>query len=368
MKAYIVCIITTFFINLLATFFINKKGKTVGILLLLLSLFIACLIAGVRNITVGSDVRGYVQRLVNVKTNSLGFLDFMKKAQSDFLFQILIYFGSGLKNDIHLAMFFIELAVALPIYLYAYLQREKIPIYITLLTFFLTMYCYSFSMMRQSIAVSICILSYYYLDNGKYKKFIFLIICAELFHKTAIVFLIVYFIKKIIKDNNKYKLMYIIGTILLLAIIFPFLTKIISSSSYSYYIEEAIDRDFSLGSIIKKVIFVIPWILFLVKEKKTKDRNELIVNLILAIIALYCTVTSFVIPGMGRLGYYFSDLIYFLIIEYIPKYFKQKYFAMATVFALLIVLWWKMTYVKNDPASVYPYESDILSILNEERN
>ena len=82
------------------------------------------------------------------------------------------------------------------------------------------------------------------------------------------------------------------------------------------------------------------------------------------IISLILTITSFKIPGTGRLGYYFNNISYFLLIFEIPKAFCQKKEIMIGILIIVSLLWWNMTAVPNDSSQVYPYKSDIVTWLN----
>lgn len=364
MKAYIICLVITLIINLIAEKII-KKNKVMGILLLIISLFIVCFIAGVRNIYTGRDIRVYVMRLYNQSLSYTNIFTYLKNSNSDILFAIIVFVGS-LSNNINVVLFLIELCVALPIYIYAYLNRNSVNLAITIEVFMLTMYCVSFNNMRQSIAISICILEYYFINKNSMKKAVLLNIIACFFHKTAFIFLLVIVLYKLCKKNEQKNLILVMFILLVFLIgVTPILNKIISNSYYSYYLDtEDNYRDFSLLSILKKMVFLLLWIFCLIKSKKNKNTN-IIFGLIISTISVYCTIVSFKIPGMGRVGFYFNDLQYFLIMMYFPKIFKQKQIITVCLVILLTFMWWKMTKISDDSSEVYPYQSDMIVFLNE---
>lgn len=342
----------------------SKKMKFINFFLLGLSLFVVCYIAAVRDITVGTDVKGYLSRLAYLVANTSGFMNYMHYADSELFFSILVYIGYITKN-INILFFVVELAVALPIYIYSYLERKNTPFTVNIFIFLVTMYCQSLSMMRQSIAISICILSYYFIDKNKIKTAVSLLIIAVLFHKSAIIFSIVFIINKIFNKNLKYKGIIVMLVILLMLIISFFLDQIISISDYSQYLgNTAYMRTFSINSIIKKVLFVIMWMICIGVKKEEKYHNNILMGFIYSIIALFSTIASFFIPGMGRMGYYFTDLSNFLVVKEFPKVFKQKIIVSFGLLVLFAFLWWNMTAVEDDTSAVYPYRSDIVEFLN----
>lgn len=370
MKAYIICILFVTLLNFINEYVLkNKSNKfnNVNKILFVISLLIPCIIAGARDITVGTDVRGYVMRLSNVVISNPNIIHYLTNANSDLLFSLLVYIGYITRN-FSVLLFFIELAVALPIYLYAYLERDKCPFTITILLFFLTMYCLSLSMMRQSISIAICILSYHFIESKEYKKSILLMVIASLFHKTGIIFITILFMFRLFNNNNKRALtnmMYVVLAAALLVLISPFIDKIIGSSMYSSYLTYYENfKGFSFMSLVKKLFFVILWLFCVFKSKNREDSNIAWFGLLLSIISLFCVYESFTYSGMGRIGYYFTDLSNFIIIREFIKRFKQKKLVTMLLLFVLGFLWWNMTCVPNDLSSVYPYTSSSFNFLN----
>lgn len=367
MKAYIICIILVSFLNIINEKVFLKKNEKIplgSILLSIMSLFVLCFIAGVRNLNVGTDVNVYVTRLIDVINHSPNIITYLKNSNSDFLFALLVYIGYLSKN-ISVVLFTIELAVALPIYIYSYYERKNKSFTINILIFLLTMYCISFNLMRQSIAISICILSYLFFNRKNYKKSMLCLIIAIFFHKTSLVFIVALFINFFIKSNMKHKSIFVFLTILLMMFISIFMDNIVALTSYSdYLIRTDLMRNFSLGSILKKVFWVMLGMICLNIGKDTERNHNTTIAVIFAFISLILTITSFRIPGTGRLGYYFNNISHFLLIFEIPKAFKEKREVMFTLLIILTVLWWNMTAVDNDSSKVYPYCSDYVQFLN----
>ena len=365
MKAYILLFICVTFINIInEKFFLKSNKKILKMLFLIISIFLLCLIAGVRNVTVGTDVNVYVSRLYNISVNSSNLVWYLRHSNSDLLFAFVVYVGSLFKN-IGYPLFLIEFMVTMPIYLYAYKESDKKSFTYLILIFLLTMYCISLNLMRQSIAMSICILSYHYFDKKEYKKTLFLLFIAFLFHKTALIFGMVYLINYVINNSKKYKLIYILAIIILCVIATIFMEKIVGLTSYSSYIDRSsLIREFSINSILKKLMWILLAGVSTVFISDSCKKNNLIIGNILMIISLALTFCSFKIPGTGRLGYYFLNMSYFLIIPEIPNAFKEKKF-MANILLIIVIFFWvNMTHVKNDSSQVYPYKSDKIEWLN----
>lgn len=365
MKAYIILFICVTIMNIInEKYFLKSNKKFTRNLFFIISLGLLCFVAGVRSETVGTDINVYVSRLFNMSTNNFGIINYLQNSNSDLLFALTVYIGS-IFNNINYVLFLIEFMVATPIYIYAYKESSEKSFTYLVLIFLLTMYCISLNLMRQSIAMSICILSYHFFENKLYKKSFIMLFLACLFHKTALIFSMVYLINFTIKNSKKYKMIHTISIILLSIIITIFMEKIVGLTSYASYIERSsLIREFSINSILKKVFWIAlaGFNTFFIKDEKKK--NNLIIGNVLMIISLALTICSFKIPGTGRLGYYFLNMSYFLIIPEIPHAFKERKFVMTVLLFVVIYFWFNMTCVKNDSSQVYPYKSEIVEWLN----
>lgn len=364
MKAYIICGILITLINYINEKFFIKKNKTIeSLVLIIISIFLLCIVAGVRDIKVGTDITVYVTRLISVAEETTNLINYLNLSESDLLFSLIIFLGFKI-GDINTVLFMIELFVVIPIYMYAYLGKKEKSFTIIILVFFLTMYCISFNLMRQSLAMSFCILSYYFFDSQKKKKAFFLIIVAMLFHKTAFVFIGVLIINYLMKNKVKYRNISIILIVFGILISCQLMEYIVSISIYSDYLNRE-TQIFSLGTIIKKLFWVLICVPFLMmKTKNQEDYSNILLGTIYAFIALVFTATSFSIPGTGRLAYYFTNLSYFILIFEIPKYFRERKIVLLILLMISVFSWWNMTAVSDDASGVYPYHSDIWEFLN----
>lgn len=364
MKAYILSILLTSLCILLAQKFKTDKSKFLSIIFLIIGLFICCYIAGVRSINTGTDIKVYVIRLFNESVNS-SFWSFIKNSNTDFLFGTLVYTGA-ISNNINFVLFLIELSVALPIFIYAYLDNDGNNMFFIITIFLLTMYVVSLNLMRQSIAISLDILSFYFISTNKVKTGLILFLSSLLFHKTAFIFPFVYILYVIVKSTEKRKYLYLFFLTILMLLVSVFGNQIISHSIYYTYLNNTgLMRAFSWGSILKSFFWVMISGIAVIYKKKSKEDWKVEISFLLFFYSFLLILVSFKIPGMGRLSYYFTDLALILYIPIIPTLFKQKVFMKAICLLTLGMLWWNMTFIPNDPARVYPYESEVATYLND---
>jgi len=104
--------------------------------------------------------------------------------------------------------FFLLITSIFSVTLYYVAISKFIPrkyIILSFMIIFCDLYIYfNISGLRQGIALSICLFSSYFAYRGRYFPFIFLVVLATLYHKTAVLFLIVYPLLKL-KINFSFK-------------------------------------------------------------------------------------------------------------------------------------------------------------------
>lgn len=368
MKAYIITIILSTFFAFLAETSFKKNNKKLALFFLIISGIIPCFIAGIRNEYVGRDIHNYLSYLYDCSINKSNIVHVYNATHIEPLFIILVYLTSLFKN-INIVFFFIQVAITLPIYYYAYLNRKDISITFIVFIYFMSMYCYSLSMMRQSIAISLCLLSTYYYTNKNYKKGIFLNLIAFLFHRTAILGAVIYILSKnIFNENsiskNNLKLFLFIVISLLAIILSPKLISLLPSK-YSRYLSSSYTSSVNILSIIKKIIWIFPMLLCIrdTVNRNNNDYKYIKFSFYLCIFDVLTYLIGIVAPSVSRISLYFSDILYFTLIPRISENIKPAVFINTILCSLLILFWWKTT-TAPDEADVYPYKSDIVTILN----
>lgn len=211
---YIVCFfISCFFIALSEK---NKNNKFIHCTCVTIGLLLPCILAGLRDFTIGTDVQVYVKPIFECAKKSESFSEYLNmnvntiKIVSDFEigFSLFVYVITKLFANLQILFFFIELLIVIPIYLglTKIEKSEKSKIWLGMLVFYLMFFNMSLNIMRQYISISIffwgicCVLSN---EKNKNLKCILSIIIAFFFHSSALLGLIIYLIYIVV--NHKYK-------------------------------------------------------------------------------------------------------------------------------------------------------------------
>lgn len=363
-----------FAITLLFTYISENKckNKTAWVLFSLLSIVTPALLAGFRDDTIGTDIQTYVISTFNAASNYDGLKEFVSSANIDIVFASLMYLSNMLFDDISGAMFIISLFTIFPIYWALFNIKRKISITLGVFLFLLSFYNLSLNIMRQSMALSVCLLAFSFIITNKYKSAVAALIVAYFSHSTSILFIApvliyLYYKKKISKTNRQGTMIWpymIILPIVFLSFDFV-LNNLINygllSSKYEMY---SIRNKY--GGTVLSSIFVVTYSALSIITYMLMIKRKTDINYIFGFICTYSTLAvgllSTVSIWAGRLAYYFqivNIILYPYIINNLPNKLKKPY---TIGLCFIYIFYWWYVYIINNNGETYPYTSKILGI------
>lgn len=199
-------------------------------------------------------------------------------------------------------------------------------------------YLNTLNYMRQGVAVSLIFYSYTFIKRKKLFKFILLVVIATLFHKTAIITLIIYFLSDIKISRKIYLIILIIGL---------FFDEIFKTVTLRYNIPLIVDyRGYiknSFGAGGRKLFYVILLIGLVILilsfiDKKFYQKNNFLISIVLIGVFIYCSLIS--LGHLGpRMSMYFLIFILYLVPEIersLLKFKIKKY--IFSIFLLIILI------------------------------
>lgn len=368
--------ISLLFIKLSMT--MKKKNLIIGRIFEVIGILIPCILASLRDYTIGTDVKVYVSPFFNIARGASSFIDYYNSIanMNDILYLFVTYICAHISNDIGLLFFVNEMLVILPIYIALknkFKDKNENCIILGMLLFYLFFYNQSYNIVRQSIAISFIILGLSFLDEGKNKKFLLCLLIACMFHNTANFFVLILAIYKILvsKKINK-KVKFIIEILLLgggmLCVIFlpnlMFLVpklNILSSSKIEDYTRIYIKTSADISYLQIVVYLYVLLIIFMYKkriEENEKNADYYVFSTFLSLIILQC---GSIISYAERIGYY---IFYPLVITMLPyaiskeknkkNITKNDFIVLLSILIMFIIYWWLVIYVKNFNET-YPY-------------
>lgn len=247
----------------------------------------------------------------------------------------------------HILLFFITSSIIIGSYSYLSWRYSVNPLF-SLFLFFFILYGQSLFVLRQNVAMALCFLTIPYIIKRQIKPFLLIILIAFFIHKTALVFLLIYFMYQL--DINKKKLLLIMGGGGIVIVCFSLIISTLSSyiSGFEGYItkENAVSTNYVMF-LIQFCVFI----LFLISDLKMKTLSG--INKLLFLMLLVGMIMSFASVGLnsilGRFNMYYTSIIFLTIPNFLNFYHGNFRSALnIVVFILFMLLFFRSTdYIKD---------------------
>ncbi len=235
-----------------------------------------------------------------------GDITLINTTRFDFLYKLLNIVVGKIWLNQRFFIFIVDLITLSGPY---FIIRKYSKNYFLSILFFISIGTYhiQFYVIRQAMALSLLLFSIKYLEERKFFKYLMLVICASLFHTSAIIFLPVYFLSYI-KIDKKFVMFY--TSIIILSLIFKDqLASLILNNSgyYSIYSGTRFDAGSEGQWKFIQYLLIAAFSLFFTKNNNKKDKDFNFNNSMLWIllINLYILLVSMGSIIIDRLSYYF---------------------------------------------------------------
>ena len=265
------------------------------------------LFASLRSDSVGSDSKNYTRDFVTQL--DVNYFEFIK--ESEIGFQVIKYL---LLNFTHNYFWLFLISSIIVIYCYLIFIKKYSKDYFLSVFIFITfgLYTFYFNGLRQGLAMAISMLAIPYMVQSKFIKFISIIFLASLFHRTALLFIIFYFIVNL-RIKIEYKVLAVfLGSLSLSGLAIQYLASI--NEKYETYAEVSTKA----GGYLTLGFYVLIAIIVYLSLKKFKANDFFYIK----VSELYIYGVVFLIPvamlganasGPQRLLFYFIGLLVILI-------------------------------------------------------
>lgn len=293
----------------------NKKRK-----IIILSFLATVLIQGLRAPIVGIDLKQYIMAYkwsnnISWTTPVLGF---------EIGFRIFIHLLATFNLSERLFIFVISFLCQIPIFYFVY-KKSDTPIESLLIYYTFGLFTFTFSGIRQTMAIGIVLMSILTLEKDKNKTSLVLIVIASMIHKSAIICIIMLFMKK---NRIKRRGRFLMLGIFALEMIFGKQIVLLASKIYGGSYEIAPTGAYSLF-----MLYIIVWLcaaIFLEDE----SHWPMYTNFML--IAAFIQGLGAFQPSIGRIGYYFSFFECLLIPQIIRQATNSTKTKILLRFALIV--------------------------------
>lgn len=362
------------FVSHIALLYFSVKipNKRVSFLLAVIAVLPLCLVAGLRDASVGTDTSAYPLRCFYASqyyslTGAMGAC-----SDQEPLFVILFWILGRLTGDFHAVLFLCEAIVLLP---YILVVRMLYPRGYPVVGFFLcfVVFGYTLNIIRQCLATSMLVMMLYELFREKRVPAIVYLALAVGFHKMSIIGLLIW-INYISCFNRRHERSY--KTVALLAcvgvIIFaicvimigPDVMELVSlfTSSYSFQIKHAGMGSFNITMLIYFLFCLAIWMLGSKGLTTSIDRWTLNFYTSCGIISSLFAQFASISPELIRLSFPFlfiSGLVY----PFLSENLGRERFLTGTLGFLFFVFYFVITFVYGGSCDLFPYSSTLLGVI-----
>ncbi len=346
------------FLAFTARFFFTKKfSKEVKTYIYIFSyipiIFALLYIAGLRDITIGTDTAHYQDIFNNPDDIEIGFQWFAEGIR---------YIG----GDFHLFLF-LFFFISLSLKLYAFKKVSLYPLLSICIYSSFWFLVYEMNGIRQGIALGFIALSYYYLINNKKTKFLLFMLGAILFHYSSLIFLPIIFI--ITKKCTKKLFLVIFSIVFLFAYIgvssfilnmlgttiganVRLIERILSYQNNNLYNTNIL---YSFGTFVRLLLFFTTY--FFIDRMKLPERTKnILLWCALLNISIYLLFSQFEIIATRLSLYYRFYECFFLAC--LPNAFKGKGIKILIGFLLCLYALFQIMKTLSIPDNgLIPYKS-----------
>lgn len=314
--------------------------------------FILVCICGLRSVKIGLDTPQYYF-LFNGASKFSNLFDFISAEKLDPLHPewgyVVYEWVISLVGNYYFFLFITAVLTIVPV-MWIIFKYSQIP-WLSIVLFILFGY-FSFYMtgLRQALALSFCMFAFHYSHENKLLKYLICIVLAFLFHQTAIIFLPIYWVKRI--PLNKYV---IIGTITLIGVsfsiraIFYDLFMLMSRIDYTEHEDAG-----GVRMYIAMLIFVLLGFIWMNKLSKNELNKSLLYMMIICVILWPILSTGS--PAVYRLYYYYHIFIILFSANLAMSIKSIVQRNTVILIFLFIGTSFFVTQIMMKPLNVYPYK------------
>lgn len=301
-----------------------------------------------KDLSVGADYIAYVNFFLYELPEDFSFLidpDYYGFEKGFTLLNLLISLFN--RDIIFFNFIFAILLTVLPIYfVYKYSSYFWISIF---LFFSLGIYTNSFSLIRQTLAVYICWLSIPYIVERKILKFMLIVLLAFSIHKTALIFIPLYFVYRYKLDFK-----YVITMFAFTAVIFVLISPLMQMLTFYLQLNDYTDLDVSGGFTFLLFLVLIFIISYIFIDTNNNDYIKLFMHMLFLGLLMQILATRFNI--ITRLIDYYKISLLIVIPHIINNFAWGKYRAL--IIFISIILFTAFFYLTNkgDVQHIIPYK------------
>ena len=332
-----------------------KSNKVLSIIFTTIGILIPCLLAALRDYSIGTDVKVYQIPYFDKSGTYPNLFNFIFDlsfhnvylASKEVFYLILAWISSNIFHSIQVFLFLTQLLIIVPIYIsLKKVSKTNLGIMLGMFIYFTYFYNLTYNMARQSIALAFTVLVFSYLGEKDYKKAILFTIVSIFFHNTALILLPIIFLYYVLgkKMPEKKKLIIQISIFVVLLLLAIFLVPLLSwlgstfNLKYGSYATVWLKKGGSIigKAVLLKALFLIGFTYYYRDNFKKITKNYAYYFYILFIFLL-SSYTNALIEHSNRIYFYLMYPYIMLLIPRLPDTFKSKKVKYIMISAIIII-------------------------------
>lgn len=371
---YVIFFIFSESICALASMLIKRKHKGVGIAFLCLSVIIPAVLAGLRDDTIGTDIRYYgnPQFFWCLQNNDLKFLILSQIKTVEPLYVLMNFLITRVTANPHWLYFAISLLINGLFMAGLVAYRNEISLPIGWLCFLCLFYGDTLNLMRQYIAMGFLFWGFHFFLTKKYGAYGLTLAAAILFHYTAVIGLALPLLYLIFRRWDRLWIKAGMIAIVVLAMIFykPLLAHALSwgmlPPKYQLYLSDS----FKMASVKSNIMICLLWLPGILLSLYKRDAfltfddargpaegSFYIFLLVLEVVTFQLRLIVFFLYRISLYFGMYKTVVYARLIQISAGKAKMVW-TLLLVLLLLIVWGFKTVYLKEN--QIYPYTSQII--------
>lgn len=294
---YTLIILLLYLISLLKSNSSSQKNQKHSFYLLL-SLGLMCFMTSFRAYDVGNDTEAYYFFFNSFSNNDYG-VDTRIESGYRFLNYLVTLFSDNF------TVFLSITSVILFASLFAYIQKRGFDNQLYSVLFWLFGYTSFVSPLRQSLAIVFIFISLFFLERKKGVFFVVFCFLASLFHRPAIICLILFPLYYVRPSFKSYLFMAVVVLILVFSNTINHLTGVLDKYYLHYF-----DTQSGWAAVLFNSLFgLIPIIIDANKKDHSDSASFIRLSRWGCFLYVLCYLCSLYSSGMGRIAYYFLPMV-----------------------------------------------------------
>lgn len=348
-----------FFLSLCIFYNVEHRNFSKGFLLL--AILLPVFLGGFRHPSIGIDTMLYVTPnwdYAHFFDSFSGYLEASSLTETMYL--LVNYVLSRISRNLAVLLSALQLIMIVPI---VYVARHlNIKTHYVFIYYFFISFCETLNATRQSLAMSVCLLAFYFMYRGKMKSCLITMLVAYGFHNSAILFLGVLLLLYMIKirpqlvGKKYFKFLLVVGAAIILLFFNQLMTFFTNYGLKEEYVSRYAESD-QYGTNVPVSLFALTIfnlvIYYVTIHKKPKDKLIVFAEFMMLLQFIFC-FAGLISTYAVRIGTYFGYVTMLLLPYCIQKYRKKWILFATTVF---YIFYWYMTVAYANLGSTYPYKS-----------